>query len=91
MRWRRSKSSPIYSISQALLTRDMPRLAEIMQGLPVTAPWIDLPTAERDYAELRLAAERGEYAQPTHWNTMGRLARVLTLILWLPRQGLALG
>ena len=80
VRWRRSKSSPIYSISQALLTRDMPRLAEIMQGLPVTAPWIDLPTAER-----------GEYAQSAHWNAMGRLARVLALILWLPRQGLALG
>jgi len=89
VRWRRSKSSPIFSISQALMTRDMPRLAEIMHGLPLTAPWIDLPAAERDHAELRLAAERAEYAMPAHWDAMARLARVAALILWLPQHGLA--
>lgn len=89
VRQRRSKSSPIYSVSRALLTRDMPRLAEVMAGLPAAAAWIDLPAAERDYAALRRAAERAEYAQPSHWTTMGRLARVLALSLWLPEQGLA--
>lgn len=88
VRWRRTKSSPIYSVARALLTRDMPRLAEIMAGLPATAPWIDLAAAEDDYAALRLAAERREYAKPASWNRMGRLARAMVLSLWLPAQGL---
>ncbi len=88
VRWRRSKSSPIYGVSHALLTRDMPRLAAIMAGLASTAPWIDQAAAERDYAQLRRAAERAEYAVPAHWDAMVRLSRVAALILWLPPQGL---
>jgi hypothetical protein len=51
------------------------------------APWIDLPAAERSHAQLRAAAERGEYGFGKHWDAIAHLARVAGLIVWMPAQG----
>jgi asparagine synthase (glutamine-hydrolysing) len=89
VRQRRSKSSPIFGISRALLAGDMPRLAELMQQVEISAPYVDLAVAQADYAQLQQAAALGEYAVPRHWNPMLRLSRVLTLSLWLALPGVA--
>ena len=83
VRQRRSKSSPIYGVSHALFTGDMPRLAALMPQIEVSAPYVDLAVARADYAQLQQAAEHAEYDVPRHWNPMLRLSRVLALSLWL--------
>ncbi|MCC7361000.1 MAG: hypothetical protein IT317_16065 [Anaerolineales bacterium] len=83
VRQRRSKSSPIFSIGRALLANDMPRLAELMPAVAISAPYVDLAVTRADYAQLQQAAALGEYTVPRHWNPMLRLSRVLTFSLWL--------
>ncbi|MCC6190075.1 MAG: asparagine synthetase B [Anaerolineales bacterium] len=83
VRWRRSKSSPIYSMGRALFTRDLPRLGEIVHAAGGLERWVDPAALQRDYDRLCRAAAEARYHQPADWRAMARLDRAVHLALWL--------
>lgn len=87
IRWRRDKSTPIYSMGQALCTQDMPRLGELVHAARGLDHWVDQAVLQRDYDRLCRAAAEARYHQRANWHAMARLDRAVHLVLWLEQLG----